>query len=161
MAGYQLGETDSFEIQSVYGEVDDELVVEVLALWARNGIIWPQERAERRARQAVCVARDKQGQLFGLNSVFEALDGQDKVLDYRLFVEPRSSGNWTVHVLMTQRAFEILNAALPPNHGYLGLRAVIENKKLIKPRVVRRFRWAGFEARGLTSTGLLTWFKPF
>lgn len=107
---------DGFEIVPVWDEVTAELKSELLAFWKRNRAIGDPALADRRASQAVCIAR-ADGELCAVSTaVVRVLPRlRQPMYYYRLFFAKNARGQGQV-MAFYNRSREVLqayNASLP------------------------------------------------
>jgi hypothetical protein len=84
----------SFETVPVWKKVTAELSAELIDLWGRSQAIPDPDQAVRRARQAVCVARDQSGAVCGVGTaVIRVLPRlRQPLYYYRQFFAPELRG---------------------------------------------------------------------
>lgn len=104
------------EITPVWKQVTPELKDELLAFWKRHKAFGDPERAGR-AEQAVCVARDEQGELCGVGTAFiQVLPRLQQPMYYyrQFFAESHRGQKQTVPFFNRVReTLQAYNASLP------------------------------------------------
>ncbi len=121
------------EIIPVWKQVTPELKTELLAMWERNNTLRDPATAAARAAQAVCVARDEQGEVCAVGTaVVRVLPRlRQPMYFYRqFFAESVRGQKQTVPFFDRARAvLEAYHAALPKPES-LGLLLELENPQL-------------------------------
>lgn len=146
-----------YRVYSVCGRIDPDTAREVLDFW-RQGRLVPAEEALRRVPEVLCVARDAQGELVGLNSAYRAVDpGTLRVYYYyRTFIRDADRGVVGLPTIMLRFAETCLRERASID-GVSGMRLVMENPKLMHPAIDKRLRKAGFESVGQDARGCAIW----
>jgi hypothetical protein len=124
----------SFEIVPVWKKVRAELCAELLELWERSQAIPDRERAIRRAREAVCVARDPSGAICGVGTaVVRVLPRlRQPLYYYRQFFAPEFRGHKRALPFFNEarRLLEGYNESLPAPES-IGMLLELENQHLV------------------------------
>ena len=128
------------QVAAVWQQVTPALVEELARFWLQHNAIGDADKAALRARQAVLVARDVDGNLCGVaTAVLRVLPRlRQPLYYYRQFFAPQLRGRYQV-LTFFRRAKQVLqayNAALPRAES-LGLLMEIEN-----PQLARQFNRA-------------------
>ena len=123
----------SVEFISTWGQVTPELQAELADLWARHNALKDPSIAAERARQAVCIARNGEGELVGVGTAFIKVLPRlrQPMYYYRQFFAPDFRGQAQA-VPFLNHARQILqahNAALASPES-LGVLLELENAKL-------------------------------
>lgn len=107
----------SDNIIPVWKQVTPELQSELIAFWARNHAIADPTQVATRAQQAVCIARDDSGELWGVGTAYLGIVpslGQPTYLYRQFFAENARGRRMTIpffdRVVETLQAY---NASLP------------------------------------------------
>lgn len=107
----------TFDVATVWKQVSPELKAELLAFWKENRAIGDPARAEQRANEVVCIARDAEGRLCAVSTaairVLPRL--RQPMYYYRLFFSKSVRGQGQV-IPFYNKAREVLqayNAGLP------------------------------------------------
>ena len=82
-----------FAIEVVRGRIDDDLAAELISFWTAAGVL-DEAAARERLDQVVCVLRDGDGGIAGVNSVFDQrveLIGGRRFWIYRSYLLPEAS----------------------------------------------------------------------
>jgi hypothetical protein len=147
----------SFEILPVWKSVSPGLVTELLGFWARNQAIAQAETAALRARQAVCIARDRRGQLCGVGTaLLRVLPRLRQPMYYyrQFFAEPFRGQQQAIPFFNQARVLlQAHNASLEKPES-LGVLLELESK-LLMTRAARAYEPAadstfiGYSPRGL------------
>lgn len=105
------------DITSVWKQVTPELQSELIAFWARNRAIADPTRVAARAQQAVCVARDEQGELWGVGTAYVGVlpSLSQPTYFYRQFFAEASRGRHMTAPFYGQvlRTLQDYNASMP------------------------------------------------
>jgi hypothetical protein len=147
------------DIIPVWKQVTPDLEAELLGMWQRNNALRDPALAAARAAQAVCIARDEQGQAIAVGTaVLRVLPRlRQPMYYYRQFFARELRGRAQA-VPFFERAKDILeayNAALPAPES-LGVLLELEN-----PQLAARYDMAqgalttfiGYSPRGLQLRG--------
>lgn len=123
----------TFDVTPVWKQVTPELRAELLAFWKGNNAIGDPTRAQARADEAVCVARDDDGALVAVSTaVIKVLPRlRQPMYYYRLFFAKSVRGQGQVIPFFNQ-AREVLqayNAGLPQPES-LGVLLELESRYL-------------------------------
>jgi hypothetical protein len=123
---------DRHEIEVVRGRLDDERAQEILRFWEDLGALHGEE-ARRRLPEVVCVLRDGDSRVAGVNSVYpQSVD----LIGSRLFWIYRSRlgpGAVESDRAMFKAAFEALQSEFDPERGGpIGLCLVIADRAEMK-----------------------------
>jgi hypothetical protein len=122
------------EVIPAWKQVDDALSAELIGLWQRSQAIADPAHAIRRARQAVCIARDHRGELCGVGTaVIRVLPRMRQPLYYyRQFFAPHIRGQQQAVPFLNhaRRLLEDYNASLPAPES-LGVLLELENPALV------------------------------
>lgn len=147
----------SFETIPVWKKVSAELSAELIDLWGRAQAIPDPGRAEQRARQAVCVARDPSGAICGVGTaVIRVLPRlRQPLYYYRQFFAPEFRGQKQAVPFFNEarRLLEQYNDSLVEPES-LGMLLELENRQLVV-RYERAYEPAadstfiGYSPRGL------------
>ena len=149
-----------YRISSVYGRVDAELTDELVDFWLRNGALPDAQTARQRAPQVVFVARNTEGRIVGVTTVYVAAPkGRGRYYIYRMFIQPtdRVYGMMTFLTAKTRDHLGGLDIPEKPK----GVVAVTENPKLMRPAARREFERTGFTHSGKTGRGFDIWISDF
>ncbi len=149
-----------YRISTVYGRVDAELTQELVAFWLRNGALPNASRARQRAPQVVLVARNSEGRIVGVTTVYVAAPkGRGRYYIYRMFIQPtdRIYGMMISMVLSTRDYLQHLRTENKP----CGLVHVSENRKLMRPGTRRLYEKHGYYCIGQTRRGFDVWISDF
>ncbi|WP_460729753.1 hypothetical protein [Lysobacter rhizosphaerae] len=147
----------SFETVPVWKQVTAELSAELIDLWGRSQAIPDPEQAVRRARQAVCIARDKSGAVCGVGTaVIRVLPRlRQPLYYYRQFFAPEFRGQKQAVPFLNEsrKLLEEYNESLAEPES-LGILLELENRQLMA-RYARAYEPAadstfiGYSRRGL------------
>jgi len=144
----------SFETTNVWRQSTPELQAELVDFWTRHGAIADPARAALRAKQAVLVARDADGQLVGVGTALLRIIPRlrQPTYYYRQFFAPEHRGNKGA-VPFFQQAVGILEAGNAEKPESLGVLLELENAALdgrfndaVEPRTGATF--IGYSPRG-------------
>ena len=96
------------KVEVVRGHIDAPLVESLVTFWTGQGVL-KEPAARARAADAVCVLRDDDGRIVGVNTVYKARVpsiGERRFWRYRRFVEPEYGDE--VHHELLARAYDAL-----------------------------------------------------
>lgn len=146
-----------YRVHTLCGRIDPVMAREVIDFW-RHGRLVAAEEALRRVPEVLCVVRDAQGVLVGLNSAYRAVDpGTLRVYYYyRTFIRDADRGVSGLPTLMLSLAKACLRERASID-GATGMRLVMENPKLMHPAIDKRLRKAGFRSLGKDARGCAVW----
>ena len=109
-------ETNGMTIDSVRGRLSDETAAEILAFWEERNAL-TGDAAQQRLREVVCVLRDPDGAIAGVNSVAAQevpLIGNRVFWVYRSLLDAAAGESW---IDMVRAAFEALTEKFDPEAG--------------------------------------------
>ena len=146
-----------YALESVYGEMNPHLTRVFVAFWTNNQAINDPQEAERRVAEVVCVARNREGEIVGVNSVYEGTLGEPPrpYYFYRLFIRKQDrvfglAGR--MRVICSDR----LRSEAEKN-GVLGIALVTENVKLMTVALRRLLHRSGWQYLGREPLGRDVW----
>ena len=145
-----------YRISSVFGAVDDRLAEELVAFWLRNKALRDREQAAERAQQVVLVARNAEGAIVGVSTVYPGRLNPDKrYYLYRMFIRPtdRIPGMMTSMTVATRDYLGGLKLEDKPG----GIAIVAENPRIMRPGARRTLEKIGFACIGKTRWGYDVW----
>jgi hypothetical protein len=148
-----------YRVQRVYGQASALVRQEIIAFWRRNQALPAGDDGQRRSAEVFYVARNAADQIVGISSVYVAdfrAPGNPHYF-YRTFIQP-SERHTHLARYMWRRTSEVLEAEYVPGSPR-GLVMVIENPRLVRPLVQRRFRAAGFSPVGTDHRGNMVLLK--
>ncbi len=149
-------------IATVFGRVDDALRQEVAAFWLRQGAIADAREAHRRADELVCVARNRQGEVIGVNTAYVAAlgGGAERWFHYRMFVRPQDR-RLALSCALVRAAVTALRAGRHALPGIRGVALVTENPKLMRAGGRRLLAGLGWQSAGKGPHGRDLWLIAF
>ena len=128
------GLTRRFAIETVRGRIGDDLAAELISFWTTEGVL-DEAAAGERLDQVVCVLRDGDGGIAGVNSVFAErveLIGGRRFWIYRSYLLPEASESGPA---MIDAAFEALAAEFDPqSEDPIGLCVLIADREEMRRR---------------------------
>ena len=123
-----------FEIVPVWKKVSAKLSAELIDLWGRSQAITDRDRAVRRSREAVCIARDRSGAVCGVGTaVVRVLPRlRQPLYYYRQFFAPEFRGHKRALPFFNEarRVLEGYNESLPDPES-IGMLLELENQQLV------------------------------
>lgn len=123
----------SVEFIAVWGQVTPELQAELVGFWTRHKAIEDAGIAAARVRQAVCIARDGEGEIVAVGTAFlKVLQRlRQPVYYFRQFFAPgfRGKGQAIPFFNHARQVLQAHNAALPSPES-LGVLVELENGML-------------------------------
>lgn len=123
-----------FETVPVWKKVNAKLSAELIDLWGRSQALPDRDRAVRRAREAVCIARDRSGTVCGVGTaVIRVLPRlRQPLYYYRQFFAPEFRGHKRAVPFFNEarRLLEGYNEALPEPES-IGILLELENQQLV------------------------------
>lgn len=150
----------SYRILCVYGQIDEELARELIDFWTRNKAIPNLRKARARVPQVVLIARNADGQLAGVSTVYRMTVNRDRqYYFYRMFIQPSDRVPGMMR-FMTKRTFDYLRD-LKVEDKPAGMAVVTENIKLMKRGIRREFERNGYTCLGKTRRGFDLWIHEF
>lgn len=155
----QAGE---YSITSVSAPVCEELRGETVAFWRCNGAIADPAEAQRRADELVCVARNANQEIVGVNTAYVSkLPGERECYwFYRMFIRPPDR-----HVHLTRAmmgaAVNALRARPRSEPAIRGVLLITENRKIMRTGGRRFLAGLGWHRSGSSQHGLDIWRVPF
>ena len=121
-------------VETVRGNLTEEVEAEILAFWEKRGAL-SGDAAKQRLPKVVCVLRDSDGGIAGVNSVFAEevpLVGNRVFWVYRSLLDTAASESW---IDMVRGAFGALAEKFDPEAGGpVGLCVVISDRDEMKRR---------------------------
>ena len=134
LADTGMAAANPLRIDRVWKHVDELLAAEVIALWERSQALPEPAQAARRARQAVCVARNSRGELCGVGTAVVRVLPQIRqpLYYYRQFFAPEVRGQQQAVPFLNHArdVLEAYNASLPVPES-LGVLLELENQELV------------------------------
>lgn len=153
LAGYSISVTQ--------GRVDSTLTREITAFWAENHAIPDADEAVRRVGEVICVARNVDQEIVGVNSVYVSGLNQpaQTYYFYRIFIrqQDRVLG---LSARMREMCIDYLRRT-SADSGVLGLAMITENAKLMRPAAKRMLIRAGWQYVGRGPLGRDAWIISF
>ena len=147
-----------YAIQRVYQQLEQPARCEIIVFWLENGALTDFKEAKRRVAEVVLTARNREGEVVGVTSVYPAPLGKEGpvYLHYRMFIRRQDRGVALAKTLVqqTQRLFHThreLRGAAP------GMIICMENPKLMQPGVQRQFSRAAWSYAGKDPRGCDVW----
>ena len=116
LASASVSDDGGMTIETVRGSLSDETAAEILAFWEGRGAL-SGNSAKQRLREVVCVLRDSDGAITGVNSVYAKevpLVGNRVFWVYRSLLDSAGSESW---IDMVRGAFEALAEKFDPEAG--------------------------------------------
>ncbi|HKN78693.1 MAG TPA: hypothetical protein VJW16_05965 [Lysobacter sp.] len=131
MARRKAGTDVAFETVDVWRKVTPELQAELVEFWMRHRAIPDAERAKLRALQAVCIARNAQGELCGVATAMLRIIPRLRQPTYyfRQFFAPEMRGQQQARPFFHQ-ACRILEEGNKQKPESLGILLEVENQGL-------------------------------
>lgn len=127
----------TFDVSSVWKQVTPDLQAELVEFWKRNRAISDPDKAGKRATQAVCVARDRNGELCGVSTaVLRVLPRlQQPLYYYRAFLarSVRGQGHVFPFYNACREVLQAYNAQLERPES-LGMLLELESRHLVAPQ---------------------------
>ncbi|OOZ39147.1 hypothetical protein BOW53_12660 [Solemya pervernicosa gill symbiont] len=151
---------NDYTISTVYGSVDNTLRGEIIDFWSRNNAIGNPLETERRVQEVVCIARNPQGELAGLSTVYPGkLNGDNNYFFYRMFIQPTDRIPNMMRII-TRTTRDYLNSAEIQNKPQ-GIAIVTENPKLMRKGMKKMFTEIGYHYLGKGPKGNDIWTFDF
>jgi hypothetical protein len=154
----ELRDLGDYSVQVVRGRMDDALRAELGAFWTSHGAISDSAEAQRRADEVVCIARNVEGNIVAVNSVYAAdfRAAGDRHHFYRQFarLQDRRLG---LSVAMLRQAVATLRAEHRAGDPVKGIVLVAENPKLSRKSGRRLLAWLGWTFLGKGPRGFDLW----
>ena len=152
----------NYSIATVSGLVSEELRHEAAAFWLHNGAIGNPDEARRRADELVCVARNRAGEIVGVNTAYvsnlRAVD--DRYYFFRMFIRP-SDRHLHLCCALTRAALGALREGRHFGAAVQGVAVVTENPKLRRASGRRLLTNLGWRPSGTDPRGLDLWTVEF
>ena len=153
----QTRSCQDYALQSVYGAMTPELSREIIAFWSSNHAIGDPIEAERRVAEVVCVARNPEGEIAGVNSVYEGTLGEPPrpYYFYRLFIRKQDRVLGLAGRMRVICSDRLRSEAA--TSGVLGIALVTENAKLMTVALRRLLHRSGWQYLGREALGRDVW----
>lgn len=157
-----VSQPDDYSISPVFGRVSEELRREVGAFWLGHGAIANDDEARRRADELVCVARNRAGEIVGVNTAYVSGLGaaKDRYFFYRMFVRPQDR-HLHLSRAMVRAAVGALREGRDPGAAIRGVALVTENRKLMRAGGRRLLAHLGWQQAGTDPRGQDLWTVEF
>ncbi len=152
----------NYSIATVYGLVSEELRHEAAAFWLHNGAIGNPDEARRRADELVCVARNRAGEIVGVNTAYVSSlrTAEDRYYFFRMFIRPQDRHLHLCNAMM-RAAAGTLRERRHAEPAIRGVVLVAENPKLMRASARRFLTYLGWRQEGKDSRGLDIWTVEF
>ncbi len=149
-----MGTPDGYEIEAVWGRLEGDLAERVVRLWLTHSAL-DEARARERLRDVVCVLLDREGEVAGVNSVYDALVpliGNRRFWIYRMFLSPRADP--AAGAAMVTAAHEELGRDFDPSGGGpIGLCVLVDDRDLMRRHPEAVWPDSGLLYAGYTADG--------
>lgn len=123
----------TYQIENVWQNKTEALRNEIIQFWLDNGALPGRPQADKRADQVVFLARDAEGRIAAVNTVYPQFNRQleKNFFYYRVFVSEGHRRN-SLADRLTVAACDFFNRRFVEGHNprIIGLFAVIESKIL-------------------------------
>ncbi len=160
-----MAETYQFKdylVEPVYQQVTDSVADEIRNLWLEANVLSRAE-AERRVKEVVLTARNENGELVGVNTVYrqDFLSRNNTYYFYRVFIRPHDRGVFGLRRFMSLQARQFLKEYRNPQGETQGVVIVNENRKLSRKGAKRMLERDGWTFWGVGPKGFDVWFVNF
>lgn len=157
---------ERYQLVNVWESRSDALREEVVGFWAAEKALPAGTDARERATQVLFAARDGQGPIVGVCTVYNAVHPriEHRMFHFRAYVAVRARRQSLARdfVLAAQPYLERYNQSLPANERALGLIMEVEAAGLKTSPLTRQARWnttqMNFIGRTPTGAHLRVWY---
>lgn len=160
-----MAETHKFKnylLEPVYQQVTATVSEEIVQLWLDAKVLSRPE-AERRVKEVVLTARNENGVLVGVNTVYrqDFRSRGNTYYFYRVFIRPEDRGVFGLRRCMSLQARQFLKEYPNPHGETQGVVIVNENRKLSRKGAKRMLERDGWTFWGVGPKGFDVWFVNF